>query len=65
MLPIAQMCDAPGALERSTATPIARGGFCLGAGGGGVGGLMGVRPALPHPWGLVGAFGFEFGLLLF
>lgn len=51
------MCDVPGALDRSTATPIARGGFCLDGGGGDVGWLMGVRPALPLPraliWGIL------------
>lgn len=47
------MCDVPGALGRSTATSLARGGFCLGWGGGGVGWLTGVRPALPLRWGLI------------
>lgn len=47
------MCDVPGALGRSTATSLVRGGFCLGWGGGGVGWLTGVRPALPLCWGFI------------
>lgn len=51
------MCNIPGTLDRSTATPIVRGGFCLGGGGGGVGWLRGRRSALRLPcrsiWGIL------------